>query len=312
MKLKEIGEMGLVKRIARKPWRKGVLVGIGDDAAVIRVGKKKLVVTVDSLVQDDHFSLKWFSPKQVGMKAIEVNVSDIAAMNAMPLYALVSLCLPRATPLKFVDGLYKGIYFTAGKYGIDIIGGNITHGKQIVVDATMIGEAKGRIPLRSNAKPGDAIIVSGKLGASTAGLRLFLRKKKGFAAVKRKHTESKAQLKKAHAIAKYSNAMEDCSDGLASEVRNICDASKCGAVLQWEKIPVSAETVKAAKALGKDGREFALFGGEDFELIATVPKRNLKKVKGFVVGRIIKGKKIFLEKNGKKRLLKKAGYDHFA
>ena len=312
MKINEIGEMGLIKRIARKARNKNVLVGIGDDGAVIKFGGKKLVVTVDALVENDHFSLDWFSPKQVGLKAIEINVSDIGAMNAKPLYALVSLCLRKDTPLSFVDGLYKGIYSAARKHKLDIVGGNMTHGKQIVVDIILIGEARGKIPLRSGAKPGDIIVASGKLGASTAGLNLFLKKKRGFPTVKRKHVEPKAQLKKAYSLAKYASAMEDCSDGLVSEVRNICTASKCGAVIEWEKIPVSAETVKAAKALGKKAEDFALFGGEDFELIATVPKRHAKKVKGFVVGQIIKGKKIFIEKNGKRKELHKAGFDHFA
>jgi len=288
------------------------LVGIGDDAAVVRFGGKRLVLTVDTLVEDDHFSLKWFSAKQVGMKAIEINVSDIGAMNAVPLYALVSLCLRKDTPLAFVDGLYAGIYNAARKYKVDVIGGNMTHGNQIVVDIMLVGEAKGKILLRSNAKPGDLIIASGTLGASTAGLNLFLRKMKGFNAVKKKHLEPKAQLQKAYAIAKYANAMEDCSDGLASEVRNICDASKCGAVIEWEKIPVARETEKAAKSLGKEAKDFALFGGEDFELIATVPKKNLNKAKGFVVGEIIRERKIFLKKSGVKRELKKAGFDHFA
>ncbi|MAG22079.1 MAG: thiamine-phosphate kinase [Candidatus Diapherotrites archaeon] len=312
MRLNEIGEHNLIKRITRKAKNRNVLVGIGDDAAVIKTGKGKMVITVDTLVENDHFTLKWFTPKQVGMKAMEINTSDIGAMNAIPRYALVSLCLPKTTTLNFVDGLYKGIYSVADKYGIDIVGGNMTHGHEIVVDITMIGEAKGKIPLRSNARPGDYIISSGNLGASTAGLNLFLKKKSGFAAVKKKHVEPKAKLKKAYALAKYTNAMEDCSDGLASEVRNICAQSKCGAVIEWDKIPVSRETIKAAKAIGLESKNFALFGGEDFELIATVPKKHLSKVKGFVVGRITKEKKIYLKKNGKKEQLEKAGYDHFA
>ncbi len=312
MQLKEIGEMALIKRIARKPLHKEVLVGIGDDAAVVRFGGKRLVLTVDTLVQDDHFSLKWFSAKQVGLKAIEINVSDIGAMNAVPLYALVSLCLRKDTKVEFVDQLYDGIYSAARKYKVDVIGGNMTHGNQIVVDIMLVGEAKGKIPLRSNAKPGDLIIASGTLGASTAGLNLFLKKIDGFNSVKKKHLEPKAQLRKAYAIAKYANAMEDCSDGLASEVRNICNASRKGAIIEWEKIPVSKETRRAAAAIGVDAREFALFGGEDFELIATVPKKNLNKLKVFVVGEIIKEKKIYLKKSGIKRELKRVGFDHFA
>jgi thiamine-monophosphate kinase len=270
--------------------------------------------TIDTQVENSHFSLKYSTPKQIGKKAMEINVSDIGAMNGKPLYALVSLCLKKNTLVSFVDELYEGIYSVAKKYGIDVVGGNTTHGEQIVVDIALLGEAIGKIPLRSNAKPGDLIIASGNLGSSKAGLELLLKNKKGFVSLKKKHLEPVAQLKKALALSKYANAMEDCSDGLASETKNICEASNCGAILFWKKIPVSVKTKKAAFLLGKDAREFALFGGEDYELIATVPKKHLKKVdeKYFVVGRIIKEKKIFLEKNGKKSLLKKSGYDHFA
>ncbi len=312
MELKELGEQGLIRRIARKAKNKNVLVGIGDDGAVVRVGKKKLVFTVDTLVEGDHFTRSWFTPKQIGMKAIEINVSDIGAMNAVPLYALVSLCLPKNTTLKFVDGLYKGIYSAARKYSLDIIGGNMTHGKQIVVDITLIGELKGKAVLRSGAKPGHVIVASGKLGASCAGLNLFLKKKRGFDAVRKKYLEPKANIGKAYTLAKYASAMEDISDGLASDVRNICNASGCGAVINWEKIPVSGDCEKAARALGKNARNFALFGGEDFELVATVPKKHASKVKGFVVGEVVKGRGLWLAKNGVKKKMENAGYDHFA
>ncbi|MBN2067137.1 MAG: thiamine-phosphate kinase [Candidatus Diapherotrites archaeon] len=315
MKIKSIGgEQGLIQMIKRRPRNRAVLVGIGDDAAVVRPGRKKLVLTTDLLVEDDHFSLKWSSPEQVGKKAVEANVSDVAAMNAKPLYALVSVCLKKSATVEFVRGLYKGIYSAGKKYGVDVIGGDFTHGEKAVVNIAMVGEASGRLCLRSNAKNGDLIFVSGNIGGSTAGLELLRKGKRGFANVKKMHLEPKAQLGKALKIGSIANAMEDVSDGLASEVKNICRESGKGAEIFLEKIPISGEVKKAAKVLEKSAVDFALFGGEDFELVFTVPRKNRKRAErlGTEVGKITKGKKIYLVENGKKALLEKAGYDHFA
>ncbi len=314
MRIKSIGgEFGLIQMIRRKPRNRNVLVGIGDDAAVVRPGKKLLVLTTDLLVEDDHFSLKWSTPKQIGAKAMEVNVSDVAAMNALPLYALVSVCLKKNSGVEFVQGLYRGIYSVAGKYDIDVIGGDFTHGKKVAINITMVGEAAGRLCLRSNAKAGDYIFVSGKIGHSTAGLELLRKKVRGFKRIKKRHLLPRAQLRKALRIGKIANAMEDVSDGLASEVKNICSESRKGAEIFLERVPISKEVKRAAKAVGKKAIDFALFGGEDFELVFTASRKNRKKAEklGTLVGRITKGRKIYLVENGKKRLLKKAGYDHF-
>ncbi len=314
-KIKKIGgEFGLIQAIRKKPALKSVLVGIGDDAAVVNVGGKKLVLTTDLLVEGDHFSLKWSSARQIGAKAVEVNVSDVAAMNAKPLYALVSLCLKRETSFEFVRELYKGIYAAAGKYGIEVIGGDFTHGENMAVNIALVGEATGRLCLRSGAKEGDLIFVSGGIGHSAAGLELLRKNFKGFKGIKKLHLEPKAQLGKALRIGKIAHAMEDVSDGLASEVRNICFESRCGAEIFAERIPITAGVRKAAKAVGKSALDFTLFGGEDFELVFTVGKRNLKKAGklGTLVGRIIRGRKIYLVERGKKKELKRVGYDHFA
>lgn len=312
-RIKDIGgEFALIKRIAKSPINRNVLVGIGDDAAIIKYGKRLLILTTDIFVESDHFNLKWSKPEQVGIKVIEANVSDIAAMGGKPKYALISLVLGRGTPLEFVDALYSGIYSSCKKYNIDVIGGDITHGRQVVVNVAMIGEVeKKNLCLRSNAKPGDLIMVSGSLGKSAAGLNLLLKKKKGFDRIKRFHLEPKAQLEKGRRLARFVNAMEDVSDGLASEVRNICLESKVGAVIYSNKIPITEETFRAASVAGKNAVDYALYGGEDFELVFTVPNRNLKKVKGFVVGEITKGRKIILQRDKKRKQLKKFGYDHF-
>lgn len=312
MKVKDIGEFGLIDRITRKSKDKSVLVGIGDDAAVVEIKKDLQVLTTDCLVEGDHFRKEWFSAKQIGMKATESNISDIAAMGAIPKYVLVSLALPKDLDVKFVEEMYQGMWESCDKYDIDIIGGNMTRSNQVVISITMIGEAdKRNLTLRSGAKPGDLIFVSGHLGNGKAGLRLFQENLKGFEKVRKSYLEPKAQLDRALKIAPYINSMIDVSDGLAPEIRHICDESKCGAIIYKDKIPIDDEVRDVAKALDEDEYDYALFGGEDFELVYTVSKDNLDKVNGFLVGAITENKEALLSFKGKEKKLSESGYDHF-
>lgn len=312
MKVKDIGEFGLIDRITRKSRDKSVLVGIGDDAAVVEIKKGLQVLTTDCLVEGDHFRKDWFSAKQIGMKAIEINISDIAAMGAIPKYVLVSLALPKDLDVKFVEEMYQGMWDSCDKYKIDIIGGNMTRSNQIVISITMIGEAdKKNLSLRSGANPGDLIFVSGHLGNGKAGLRLFQENLKGFEKVKKSYLEPKAQLETSSKIAPFINSMIDVSDGLAPEIRHICDESKCGAIIYKDKIPIDDEVRDVAKALDEDEYDYALFGGEDFELVYTVSKDNLDKVNGFLVGEITENKEALLSFKGKEKKLSESGYDHF-
>lgn len=312
-------EAELIESIAAmggRPRRGEIVLGIGDDCAVLKKSKNAYwVIGCDMLVEGDHFSLDYFKAEQVGVKAMESNISDIAAMGGRPKYAFISLALKTGTSMNFVKGFYRGIYKSARRDRVEVLGGDTTHGKANAVSITVMGECrKENLCLRSGAKAGDYIFVTGKLGASAAGLKAFLKKKKGFNFVKRKHLMPKARTGLGERIGKFANAMEDVSDGLASEVRNICRASGKGAVIFAEKVPIAAETKKAAKAMGNSALDYALFGGEDFELVFTCNKKNLKKLGKFgaVVGKIIKGKKIYLEKDGKQKELEKFGYDHFA
>lgn len=317
MKIQKIGEFGLIKRISRKIKDKNVRTQIGDDTAVIKIGGKFVLFTTDTLVEDDHFSLKWSSPFQIGRKAMEINVSDIAAMGGEPKYALLSLCLKRDERVEWVDGLYRGVYSVARRYGFEIVGGNVTHGKQTVIDVSMLGEAKKPV-LRSRAKVNDLICVTGDLGKSQAGLELlkkFGKKAKRFV-ISKSHLEPRARLKESRIISKFANSMIDVSDGLASEVKHICELSKKGAVIYREKIPISKQTKLAADLMKKDTLDFALHGGEDFELVFTVSKKNLESLKNelkfSVVGKILPKKEgIYLLDKGRKKKLGR-GYDHFA
>ncbi len=312
MKLCDFEENKLIERIAEESSSSDVLVGIGDDAAVIKTSGKKMVLTADVLVEENHFSRKWFSPKQIGMKCVEANVSDIGSMGASPKYMLVSLVLPKETEVEFLDELYKGIHSARKKYGVDLVGGNMSNGDQIVVDVFVAGETDlDRLPLRSNALPGDYIVVSRHVGGSHAGWNLFKKDVEGFEEVKKMYLEPKAHLDWGIKHAQIVNAMEDVSDGVASEVRNICLASGLGAVIDYEKIPALPLVEKACNAMKTDARDFALFGGEDYALVATVSEKNLDKADGTVIGRIIEGKDIILEKDGKRKKLSLFGWDHF-
>jgi thiamine-monophosphate kinase len=313
MKVKDIGEFGLIDRISKNPKDKDILVGIGDDAAVIKSKKGLQVLTTDSLVQGDHFITRWFSPVQIGMKAIEINVSDIASMGAIPKYVLVSFALPNNLEVDFVERIYQGMWKSCDKYNIEIIGGNMTHSEKIVISITLIGEVDNEnLCLRSSAKPGDLIFISGYLGNGRAGLRLFQEEIEGFENVKKGYLEPKSQFTTAMKISPYVNSMIDVSDGLAPEVKHICKESKCGAIIYKDKIPISKEVRDAAKRLDEDPYEYALFGGEDFELLYTVSKENIENINGFLIGEITENKKINIFFNGKEKEIEDKGYDHFS
>lgn len=317
MKIKDIGgEFALIERIRKniKLCSKDVVVGIGDDAAVLKRGRNFLLFTTDMLVENDHFSLGYSTPAQIGMKAIEQNVSDIAAMGGLPKHAVISLALPDDIDVKFVDGLYKGINKKCKKYKISIVGGNITHSKEIVVNVAMLGIAEKKyLALRNGAKTGDLIFCSGNVGKSAAGLELLRNNLKGKSI--KPHLEPKSRLELARKLVKIGiNSMIDVSDGVASEVRHICRESNVGAVIYAGRIPISKTTMNDSKKLKKDALDFALYGGEDFELVFTANKNKLNQLKKLdvsVIGEIV-GKRngIKLVKNNKKYNLGD-GFDHF-
>jgi len=313
MKVKDIGEFGLIDKISKKSINKDVIVDIGDDAAVYKTEKGLQVITTDSLIEGDHFSKEYFTPCQIGKKAIEINVSDIAAMGAVPKHVLVSLAIPNDLDVKFVEELYEGMWGVCDKYNLDIIGGNMTHCNIIVISISLIGEVKkNNLCLRCGAKPGDLIFVSGYLGNGRAGLRLFQENVDGFNNIRKKYLEPKSQFDFSKKIAPYVNSMIDVSDGLASEINHICDESECGAIIYKDKIPINEDVRILAKKLKEDEYTYALFGGEDFQLVYTVSKERLSNIDGFLIGEITKNKKILLSNKGKYEEIINKGYDHFS
>ena len=237
MKIKNIGgEFGLIGRIKSeiKLYSKDVVAGIGDDTAVLKYDKNSyLLFATDMLVENVHFSLKYSTPEQIGMKAIEQNASDIASMGGIPKFAVVSLALPSYIEVEFVDRLYNGINEKCKRYKISIVGGNITHSKEVVVNVSMLGFVEKKfLVIRGGAKVGDLIFCSGDVGKSSVGLELLRRNLKGKSI--KYHLEPQSRLGLARKLAKAGvNSMIDVSDGVGSEVKHICGESKVGAVLKF-------------------------------------------------------------------------------
>ena len=318
MKIRDIGgEFGIIDRIKRgiRIYSKDVIAGIGDDAAVLECGKSKyMILKTDTLLENVHFSLKYCSAAQAGMKVIEQNASDMAAMGAIPRHAMISLALPGNIGLEFIDGLYGGINKKAKEYRINVVGGNLSRSKEIVINAALIGYVEKKyLVLRSGAKAGDLIFCSGNVGKSAAGLEL-LRQNLSGSSIK-KHLEPRCRLDLAGKLARIGiNSMIDVSDGIASEVLHICEQSDTGAIIYADKIPIAKETIIDAKKTGKSALDFALYGGEDFELVFTADKSRLKRLERHdvkVIGEIISKKHgVKLVKDGKKSDLE-SGFDHF-
>lgn len=331
MKLSDIGEFRVISSIRSdlKDFQKGVIVGIGDDTAAIKVsGEKLLLFTSDSLVEDVHFKWDYTSPFQVGWKALVVNISDVAAVGGNPTHCLVSLALPSDTERNLVREVYRGLKKAASKYRVGIVGGDTVRAPSFIITVSLLGEVKREnIVLRSGAKPGDLIYVTGQLGSSGAGLaclkapnwkvkpeiRQFLIKK---------HLMLSPRLVEGQKIAssQIATSMIDLSDGLASDLHRLAEESKVGAVLWEDEFPTALATEQLAKVMGKSLLEWILYGGEDYELLFAVPpnkKEKLKQTLSFphtLIGEIVdRDQGIYLNKRGGNRTkIEDRGYNHFS
>ncbi len=283
MTIDELGEFGLIERIRRalpEPGR-GVIVGIGDDVAVLAAeGGKVWLATCDVQVEGIHFLREAISARDLGRKALAINLSDVASAGGRPRFALVSLGLPRGLPAEFVDGLYAGLREEAERAGVDIVGGNITGTRAgVFVDIFMLGEAdRAEVKLRSGARPGDAILVTGSLGDAAAGVALLLEPELSaeadYAALARARRDTPTARLREGALLGASplvGAMTDISDGLAGDLGHICEKSGVGARVLASALPVSPGNRALARAARGDEWHFALHGGEDYELLFTAP-----------------------------------------
>lgn len=291
MKLSEIGEFGLIERVTKElpVSRSKVLKGVGDDTAVLRTGGDKLLLmTTDMLVEGVHFSFDYARPKEVGKKALVVNISDIAAMGGLPTHATVALGIPDGFAVKDVEALYAGLTYACNMYKVNIVGGDtVKSPERLVINVSLLGEVEAfRVIYRSGARPGDVIAVTGPLGGSAAGLYALQQPdpeypKDVVKALRSRHLSPAARVKEGRILSGSGavTAMNDISDGLASEVTEICRASGAGCVLRAADIPVEKAAGKLAGICGLDPLEWALYGGEDYELVFTVRPDRLSNLK---------------------------------
>jgi thiamine-monophosphate kinase len=256
------------------------LAHVGDDCAVLpKDDKTDLLITTDLLIEDIDFRLEWTTPEFLGHKALAVSLSDIAAMGAAPQWALLSIGVSEDLwNTAFVDRFYEGWHQLARKHGVELVGGDVSRSPdKLVIDSIVIGEVeRGNAVLRSGAKPGDAIFVTGFLGGAAAGLK-WLEKHgndldSASAAIRHivlRQLQPLPQITTGKLLQEYKLpiAMIDISDGLSSDLAHICNASAVGARIDLDRIPVDPAI---AGALGIDGLDLALHGGEDFELLLTV------------------------------------------
>jgi thiamine-monophosphate kinase len=319
MKISDIGgEFELLRRLTRRDLSDPRLVlGVGDDCALLQyTADVQLLVTTDMMVENDHFSTVWQTPFQIGMKLMEVNVSDIVCKGGRPKFAFLSMCLQKETTVGFVEELYRGLYASAAKHGVMLVGGDTTHGRDLVFNIALVGEVEpGLFRPRSGAKAGDLIAVTGTLGGSTAGLELL---RAGMTGHTLDHLEPKSRLAaEGRSICRFAHATIDVSDGLGSEVTHIARESGLGAVIDYANIPYSSTTIESARKLERDPADFALYGGEDFQIVFTLPGEKVPLLKKefddfTIVGEMLgAGEMIALVRDGRREPLKR-GYDHFA
>lgn len=308
--ISQLGEFGLIDRLTKdlKVINKSTLKSVGDDAAVLSYPDSRVLVTTDLLLEGVHFDFTYVPLKHLGYKAIAVNLSDIYAMNGIPRQVTVSLGISQRFTVEHIEELYAGMRLACEVYGVDIVGGDTTASKQgLVISITCIGDAKeDEIVYRDGAKDTNLICVSGNLGAAYMGLQLLEREKvasngrKDFVPdFKGKEYLIERQLKPeprrdiVEALRKAGvkpTSMMDISDGLSSELIHICKGSHAGCRIYEERIPIDYQTAVMAEELNMNLVTAALNGGEDYELLFTVPLSDFEKVSKIedvhIIGRI--------------------------
>lgn len=335
--ISEIGEFGLIDHIHEKIKIKNAstIKGIGDDAAVISAGDHVKVITTDLLLEGVHFDLSYAPLTHVGFKAVAVNISDIAAMNAIPKQITVSIALSNRFSVEAVDAIYAGINAAAEHYGVDVIGGDTTASRSgLVISITAIGEAlKSDLVFRSGAKENDIVCVTGDLGGALVGLQVLEREKQVFLSnpdmkpelekyqiITAKQLRPEARMDIIHELKEFGlipTSMMDISDGLASELFHICKASNVGVTIYEDKLPIDKQTFDTAVELGLDPITCVLNGGEDYELLFTIDQKDFKKLEKHpdihFIGHITKAEdgKLLVTKSGTAAQLKAQGWKHF-
>jgi len=336
MKLSSAGELKLLEHIRKFfPVRaKNIITGIGDDAAVIKASDKSLLATTDMMIEGIHFDLDYVTPYQVGCKLVAVNVSDIYAMGGKPSFMLLGMAVDKNADMNFIDMFFSGIKDAMDYYSLSLVGGDVSASKNsIALSATVMGYA-GKSILRSGARIGDRIYVTGSLGDSACGLEFLKRLGRPVPLrLKDKHSGEPACLRKMkmnlpwnkvglllrrHLLPEArspvvhlqsATSMIDISDGLLLDLSRLCDESRVGAKIYLEKVPISAGLREVAIHLGLSPINLALSGGEDYELLFSAPAA--KKVKAIYIGDILKSKRVIVDAKGKEKPFSAEGYQHF-
>jgi thiamine-monophosphate kinase len=323
--LSELGEFGLIERIKKDALiaNKSTLMGIGDDAAVIEKDAEEVfIITTDMLMEGVHFDLTYVPLKHLGYKSVAVNVSDIAAMNGIPQQITVGIGISNRFSLEAIEEFYQGVRLACENYKVDLVGGDTVSSRAgLLISITAVGVAqKDKVTYRSNAKVGDVICVTGDLGGAYVGLQVLEREKAVYLAnpdmqpeltgkdyIVERQLKPEARMDVIHELKEMGlvpTSMIDISDGLASEIMHICKNSNVGAELAEENLPVDDLTYETAREFDLDPLTCVLNGGEDYELLFTIKKEDLPKVKNHpditVVGRIT-------EKESGVKIITKAG-----
>ena len=332
MKASKLGEFGLIELLAdivdktKNPkdisWQR-LLIGIGDDAAAWQVDDAIQLATTDSLVQDTHFDLNIVTWEELGWKAIAVNLSDIAAMGGTPKYVLISLALPGGLDTGNVSSLYQGMAQISNQFGVAIAGGNIAAASKTIINVTVLGSLKSVSALtRSAAVPGDQIAVIGYPGLSAAGLKMLKQNLKLDAEttqlLRRAHLKPMPRVNEGQILLRHGvKAAIDISDGLIADLTHICQASKVGARINQNALPIHPALRNNFKS---DYLQLALSGGEDYELLFTASSQVINQVKQAiscpitVIGEITEGtpgRVTLIDAAGKNIPWQQGGWEHF-
>lgn len=297
--ISELGEFGLIDRLTKaiKIKNESTVKGVGDDAAILDFNEKQVVVTSDLLTEGVHFNLMYVPLKHLGYKAVVVNLSDVFAMNAIPKQVIVSMAVSGKFSVEALEDLYEGIHLACEQYNVDLVGGDTTSSLTgLTLSITAIGEVeKDDIVMRSGAQPNDILCVSGDLGGSYMGLQLLERENEVFKVNENMQPQLEGydyilerQLKpeaRGDIIAAFKRlgikptSMIDISDGLSSEIMHLCKNSGVGCSLFEDKIPMDYQTKQMAEELSINPIVAALNGGEDYELLFTLPLDDYDKIK---------------------------------
>ncbi|MFA7384198.1 MAG: thiamine-phosphate kinase [Desulfurivibrionaceae bacterium] len=324
------GEREIIARIRRAAGNcRDLVVGIGDDCAVYKTAPDRIsLVTTDTMVEGVHFAPAWHPPFALGRKAASVNISDIAAMGGLPRFALLSLALTPACESRWLEPFLAGFLAVLSEHGVVLIGGDtVQSGQEIVLSVTVLGEmAESELLTRKTARPGDVVLVSGFLGEAAAGLalcRMGLAQEAAWHPLVFAHLDPVPQVALGRVLAASGlvHAMQDLSDGLATDLAHICAESGVGAVVAAEKIPLSPLLRRAAETCGQSPLDWALAGGEDYQLLFTAGEEQVAGLGALVrkelgrelypVGRIVEGGGVFLAEAGQSREISYQGYEHF-